>query len=399
VDFDDTPEEAAFRAAAREWLEENATAKGSPGDFSAGYFSGEIDPAEYVKRCRWWQGQLHDGGFAGIRWPVAFGGRGGKPIEEAIFQEEQAKWGVSVGAFAVALGMVGPTLMAHGRPDQQARYLPAMLRGDEVWCQLFSEPEAGSDLASLRTRAVRDGDEFVVDGQKVWTSGAQHSEWGILLARTDPNASPHRGLTYFVVDMTSPGIDIRPLRQMNGECHFNEVFLNGVRVPASNVVGDVDDGWSVAVTTLSNERVAIASGSGMSDPERLRMLARGLGMNGDALFRQRFVDVWTRNEIIRYLRLRSRTALSQGRRPGPEASIMKLAYSSYVKLLGTLAVATEGAYGQLQHPDAPLDGVFQQKFVNAVQASIGGGTDEIQRNIVGERVLGLPREPRQEVRQ
>jgi acyl-CoA dehydrogenase len=394
VDFEDTPAEAEFRAAARAWLSSHAVPRGHPDDFSAGFFSGGIDPAEYVRRCRRWQGQLHDGGWAGITWPREFGGRGGRPIEEAIFQEEQARFGVSVGAFAVALGMVGPTLMAHGTSEQKARWLAPMLRGDEVWCQLFSEPEAGSDLASLRTRAVPDGDEFVVDGQKVWTSGAQHSEWGILLARTDPDAPRHSGISYFVVDMRSPGIDVRPLRQLNGEAHFNEVFLSGVRVPAENLVGELHEGWKVAVTTLSNERVAIAGGSGMSDPERLRALAGELGVLADRSFRQRYAAVWTRNEILRYLRLRSRTALSQGRRPGPEASVLKLAYARFVKELSNLAVEIQGPAGTLVHPDAALDGVFQHKFFNAVQSSIGGGTDEIQRNIVGERVLGLPREPR-----
>ncbi len=394
MDFDDTPDEAAFRAAAREWLAANAVPKGSPDDFSAGHFAGDMSPEEYVKRCRWWQGQLFEGGWAGIAWPKPFGGRGGKPIEEAIFGEEQAKWGVSVGVFAVAFGMVAPTLMQHARDDQRARFLAPMLRGEELWCQLFSEPDAGSDLASLKTRAVRDGDEFVVNGQKVWTSNAQHSEWGILIARTDPDAPRHRGITYFVLDMSTPGVDIRPLRQMNGEAHFNEVFLNDVRIPVANVVGDVDDGWKVAVTTLSNERVAIAGGSGLSDPERLLQLARARGVTSDPLFRQRFAQIWSRSEVIRYLRLRSRTALSHGRRPGPEASIMKLAYARYVKQLGDLAIGVQGAYGQLDHPDAPADGVFQQKWINAVQSSIGGGTDEIQRNIVGERVLGLPREPR-----
>ncbi|MEY2423912.1 MAG: hypothetical protein QOI95_3979 [Acidimicrobiaceae bacterium] len=394
MDFDDTPEEAAFRTEARAWLSANAIPKGSPDDFSAGHFSGDIDGNEYTKRCRWWQGQLHDGGWAGISWPKVFGGRGGKPIEEAIFAEEQGKWGVSAGVFMVAHGMVAPTLMQHGSPEQQSRYLAPMLRGEELWCQLFSEPDAGSDLASLKTRADRDGDEYVVNGQKVWTSNAHASEWGILIARTDPDAPRHAGITFFVVDMATAGIDIRPLRQINGEAHFNEVFLNDVRVPAANVVGEVNDGWKVAVTTLSNERASIAGGSGISDPDRILALARTLGITAHPVFRQKFVSVWSRNEIIRYLRMRSRTALSQGRRPGPEASVMKLAYARYVKQLGNLAIEMQGPYGALEHPDAYADGVLQQKFINAVQASIGGGTDEIQRNIVGERVLGLPREPK-----
>jgi acyl-CoA dehydrogenase len=403
VDFEDSPEEADFRARARDWLAANAVTKGSPGDFSAGAFSGEIDPNEYVKRCRWWQGLLYESGWAGISWPKAFAGQGGKLIQEAIFAEEQGRYGVSTGVFAVAHGMVAPTLMQHGSSEQQQRYLGPMLRGEELWCQLFSEPEAGSDLASLTTRAVRDGDEFVVDGQKVWTSYAHASEWGILIARTggegsasdEPRSKPtkHQGITYFVVDMSTPGIDVRPLRQMNGEAHFNEVFLSGVRIPAANVIGEVDEGWKIAVTTLSNERVAISGGSGISDPDRLLQLARSLGRAEDAVFRQEFARAWTRNEIIRYLRLRTRTAMSQGRRAGPEGSVMKLAYARYVKHLSALAVGVQGPYGTLAYPDALGDGVFLQKFIGAVQSSIGGGTDEIQRNIVGERVLGLPREP------
>jgi len=394
MDFEDTPEEAAFRAEARAWLEANAIPKGSPDDFSTGHFSGEIDSDGYVKRCRWWQGQLHEAGWAGITWPRAFGGQGGRPVQEAVFAEEQAKWGVSVGVFAVAHGMVAPTLMQHGTPEQQQRWLGPMLRGEELWCQLFSEPEAGSDLASLRTRAVLDGDEWVVNGQKVWTSYAHNSEWGVLIARSGDGDTKHEGITYFAVDMRSPGIEVRPLRQLNGESHFNEVFLQDVRIPADQVIGEVGKGWKVAVTTLSNERMAIAGGSGMSDPERLRHLATSLGMNADPLFRQRFAAVHTRSEILRYLKLRTRTAMSRGERPGPEASIMKLFYAGFVKELADLAIGIQGPHGQVLHPDAVADGVFQQKFFNAVQASIGGGTDQIQRNILGERVLGLPREPR-----
>ena len=394
MDFDDSRDEAAFRARARAWLAAHAVVKGSPEDFSAGNFSGDIDPDAYVKRCRWWQGQLFEGGWAGLSWPAAFGGQGRPPIEEAIFAEEQGRYGVSTGVFAVAHGMVAPTLMQHATAEQQQRYLGPMLCGEELWCQLFSEPEAGSDLASLKTRAVRDGDEFVIDGQKVWTSYAHVSEWGILIARTNADAPRNKGITFFVVDMHTPGIEVRPLRQMNGEAHFNEVFLTGVRIPATNVIGSVDDGWKVAVTTLSNERVAISGGSGISDPERLLQLARSNGRVADPIFRQEFMRAWSRNEIIRYLRLRTRTAMSQGRKAGPEGSVMKLAYARYVKHLGKLAIDAQGPHGGLAYPDALNDGVFLQKFINAVQSSIGGGTDEIQRNIVSERVLGLPREPR-----
>ena len=279
MDFDDTPEEAAFRAEARAWLEANAIPKGSPEDFSAGHFAGDIDPGDYMKRCRWWQGQLHEAGWAGIAWPKAFGGRGGKSDRGGDLRRGAGQVG--------RLGRRVRRRHRHGRrrrscstarPSSRPAGSAPMLRGEEVWCQLFSEPEAGSDLASLQTQAARDGDEWVVDGQKVWTSNAQYAEWGVLIARTDPPASAaSRGITYFAVDMRSPGIDVRPLRQINGDAHFNEVFLDGVRIPADQVIGEVDEGWKVAVTTLSNERVAIAGGSGMSDPQRLRLLAEQLG--------------------------------------------------------------------------------------------------------------------------
>jgi alkylation response protein AidB-like acyl-CoA dehydrogenase len=283
--------------------------------------------------------------------------------------------------------------MQHGTPEQQQRWLDPMLRGEELWCQLFSEPEAGSDLASIRTKAELDGDEWVVNGQKVWTSNGDVADWAILIARSGTGETKHEGITFFCVRMDTPGIDVRPLRQLNGEAHFSEVFLNDVRIPADQVVGEVGKGWKVAVTTLSNERVAIAGGSGMSDPERLRLLAQQLGVRDDPLFRQRFATVHTRSEILRYLKMRTRTAMSRGERPGPEASIMKLFYASFVKDLSDLAVTIQGPMGQVLHPDAAADGVFQQKFFNAVQSSIGGGTDQIQRNIIGERVLGLPKEP------
>jgi alkylation response protein AidB-like acyl-CoA dehydrogenase len=393
VDFDDTPDEAEFRAEARAWLEANAAPKGGPDDWSAGYFTPGLEPSDYVKRCREWQAALYEGGYAGLAWPTMFGGQGRRPIHEAIFNQEQSRFGVSNGAFMVGLGMVAPTLMAHGRRDQQERYLEPMLRGDEVWCQLFSEPGAGSDLASLTTRAVRDGDEFVVTGQKVWTSGAHHSEWGILLARTDADAPRHAGITCFALDMAVPGIDVRPLRQINGEAHFNEVFLDEVRVPAANIIGDLDAGWAAAVTTLTNERVSIAGGSAAFDMSRLVNVARTEGRARDPIVRQDLARAHTRAEMLRFLRYRALTALSHGERPGPEGSVMKLSYARHVKAMTALALSIEGAGGMLDHPDAPHDAMWQYKFLNAVQSSIGGGTDEVQRNIVAERVLGLPKEP------
>ncbi|NLD77146.1 MAG: acyl-CoA dehydrogenase, partial [Acidimicrobiales bacterium] len=214
MDFDDTPEEAAFRAEAREWLVANAPAKGSPDDFSTGMLEGTMDPHQFMQRVKAWQALLVDEGWAGITWPKEYGGRGGKSMQASIWTQEASQFGVATTTFAVGIGMAGPTIMRHGTDEQKGRYLPPMLRGDEVWCQLFSEPDAGSDLANISTRAIRDGDEWVVSGQKVWTSGADESDWGILLARTDPDVPKHKGITYFLVSMKTPGFDIRPLKQM-----------------------------------------------------------------------------------------------------------------------------------------------------------------------------------------
>jgi acyl-CoA dehydrogenase len=395
LDFDDTPAEAELRAAARAWLEANATAKGSPEDFSAGMWSTAYSEDTYIERCRAWQRRLAEGGWAGLTWPVEYGGRGARPIEAVIFGQEQARFGVSNGVFAIAIGMVGPTLLAHATEAQKQRYLPAMLRGDEVWCQLFSEPEAGSDLANLGARAVQDGDEWVVSGQKVWTSSAHRAEWGILLARTHPERPKHRGITYFLLDMRTPGIDIRPLRQMTGDAHFSEVFLDEVRIPAANVVGEPGEGWRVAQTTLASERTAIAGGSGGADPPGLIALAQELGRAGEPLVRQAIVEAHLRGELLRYLRLRSQTALSRGTRPGPETSVMKLAYARFMQQMTAAAVDLQGPTAMLAGPDLlPRGGVWTTKFLHAPSLRIAGGSDQVQGNIIGERVLGLPAEAR-----
>jgi len=395
MDFDDTPEEAAFRAEARSWLEANARRKTGDADFARHYHAAVVDDdaeAAHVRRCREWQNALYRGGWAGITWPKQYGGRGASPIEAMIFSQEQAAFDVSTGVFSVGIGMAGPTIIAHGTEAQKDRWLDPLLRGDTIWCQLFSEPGAGSDLAGLSTRAVRDGDEWVVEGQKVWTSGAHYSDLGILLARTDPDAPKHRGITYFVVDMRTPGIEVRPLRQITGRAHFNEVFLTDVRVPHDNVVGDVNGGWAVALTTLANERTLIGGGGGMAFHDLVR-LARELGRAGGATARQGLVDAFIRFEVLKYLGYRVQTAASQGRTPGPESSVLKLAYSRHVAQTGDLALALQGAQGTLLE-SAPHHGFWQQQFLNQWGIRIGGGTDEVQRNVIGERVLGLPREPR-----
>jgi alkylation response protein AidB-like acyl-CoA dehydrogenase len=393
VDIDDTPEEAAFRAEARAWLDAHAIPKGHPDDFSLGLWTGAYDEGAYIARCQAWQRTLYDGGWAGITWPKEYGGRGGRPIDQVIFGQEQARYGVSNGAFMISIGMAGPTILAHGTEDQKDRFLPPMLRGDELWCQLFSEPGAGSDLAGLATRADRDGDEWVVTGQKVWTSSPDRARWGMLLARTDTGVPKHRGIGYFLLDMGTPGIDVRPLRQMTGEAHFSEVFLDGVRVPAANLLGGPGDGWRIAQTTLTSERSSIAGGTGAT-PEALIAFVARFGATADPRVRQRLVDAHIRYELLRFLRYRSQTALSQGRRPGAEASVMKLAYARYMQALSTAAIDAQGAHGLLGGADVADDGMWLRRFLHSPSLRIAGGSDQVQANIMGERALGLPAEPR-----
>jgi len=402
VPEDGAPEDPddAFRARARAFLEAHARRR-RPGDddFARFRFLGDPNPeadAEHVRRGKAWQRTLFEGGWAGIAWPKEYGGLGGTPAQARIFAREQARFDVDVGVFAVGVGMVGPTLIAHGTEAQKQRYLPALLRGDEVWCQLFSEPGAGSDLAGLRTRAVRDGDEWVVNGQKVWSSGAHHSELAILLARTDPDAPKHQGITYYVLDMRSPGIEVRPLRQINGVAHFNEVFLTDVRIPQENVVGDVNGGWAVAQTTLGAERTLIGSGGAVGFRDLAR-LAREQDRTGDPRLRQRLAEAYIRFEILKYLGQRAQAA-RRNAAVGAEASVLKLAVSRHVSLNGDLALALEGATGMLLHDDAPYGGFWQQQFLNQWGTRIGGGTEQVQRNVIGERVLGLPPEPRPDKR-
>jgi alkylation response protein AidB-like acyl-CoA dehydrogenase len=396
VDFDESPEEAAFRAEARAWLEDHAPKKGSPDDFSRGYGAASHEAElDYVAKCKAWQHTLLEGGWAGITWPKEYGGRGGTSMQASIFAQEQARYGVSSGLFSVGIGMTGPTLIVHGTEAQKERYLPKLLSGEEVWCQLFSEPGAGSDLAGLRTRAVRDGDEFVVNGQKVWNSGAHVSDFGILLARTNWDVPKHQGITYFVVDMRTPGIEVRPLRQITGAAHFNEVFLTDVRIPKENVVGVVDAGWGVANTTLANERTLIGgSREGRETLPRLMALAREHGLDADPGTRQELARAFTRNEVLRYLGLRVQTAVSQGKQPGPEASIMKVLIGQHLWESSNVGLAMEGAAAMLQGEAAPDDAFWQMELLGHWATRIGGGTDQIQRNVIGERVLGLPREPR-----
>jgi acyl-CoA dehydrogenase len=285
--------------------------------------------------------------------------------------------------------MGGPTLIGHATPEQQQRWLPPLRRGEEIWCQLFSEPDAGSDLASLRTAAVEDGDEWVVNGQKVWSSGAHYADFGMLLARTDPTASKHAGITWFALDMTTPGITVRPLRQMNGGAHFNEVFLEDVRIPKANVIGEVNQGWMVAATTLINERLMAGDLLGQDDMVAgIIDLARERGRAADPLVRDGLARISIQARTLGYLNYRMLTAISQTGMPGPEASVAKLATAKLFADASDLALRLLGPAG------AAGDSPWQAARLEAPALRIGGGTDEVLKNVIGERILGLPREPK-----
>lgn len=380
----DSPEEAEFRSTAYSWLSAHAPARER---VQASSFD---DLAAHVAACRVWQATLYEHGWAGITWPLIHGGRGGSAIESSIFNEEQARFAVSTGAFAISSGMVAPTLFAHGTPEQQEMFLAPMLRGEHVWCQLFSEPAAGSDLACLGTRAERDGDEWIINGQKVWTSLGQFADYAILLARTDPAVPKHRGITYFLLDMRTPGIEVRPLQQMTGASHFNEVFLTDVRVPNRNVVGEVGNGWKVAQTTLTSERAFIGGGNSSWNVDALIELARRKRALTDDPIRQALAHAYSRAATLTYLGYRLRTAIALGRVPGAEMFIMKLAYARHWAKTTETAMHVLGAEGMLSDHD---DSNWNQYFLTQYAIRLGGGTNEVQANIIAELGLGLPREP------
>ena len=399
----DTPEQTEFRRSVRRFLEANAKprrARDEEGD-GGGLFD-ELDAGDErarVAEAQAFQAKLFDAGLAGITWPKEYGGAGLSNRELEIFNEEAGGFELPTGIFMIGHGMCGPTLLTLGSEEQKQRYIPPMLRGDEIWCQLFSEPGAGSDVASLQTRATRDGDEWIANGQKVWTSGAHYSRRGMLIARTNPDAPKHRGITMFVVDMDSPGIEVRPLRQITGGANFNEVFFTDARIPHDRVVGAVDEGWRAAITMLMNERmVGVAGqggggGMGGAGMGSLIRLARERGLDGDPVIRQRIAEVWIRTQIMRYTGMRLRDAVKTGREPGPEGSIAKLAGAQLGKDRAELALEIAGA-GGIAWPAGEAGGDrWAMAVVGAPAGAIAGGTDQIQRNIIGERVLGLPKEP------
>jgi alkylation response protein AidB-like acyl-CoA dehydrogenase len=353
------------------------------------------DDGAMVVAAQRWQRILADGGWAGLTWPKQYGGRDLTPIQFFIFGEELADYDVPPNIFGIGQGMIGPTIIAHGTEEQKQRYLEPMLSGEQIWCQLWSEPNAGSDVASLQTRAIRDDDGWVINGQKVWTSGAHYSDMGLIIARTDPDVPKHRGITCFIVDMHSPGIDPRPLRQMTGGANFNEVFLTDVRIPDANRVGDINDGWRVALTVLMNERMSVAGNlnvGALVDP--LIDLVRADARNANnSHVRQVLADTFIRAKLLTLTGYRAMTKIAKGTIPGPEGSIAKLVWADLMTDVGERGMELIGLRAAITDHRAPDDGLWSKTHLFAPGIHLGGGTDEVMRNIIGERVLGLPKEP------
>jgi alkylation response protein AidB-like acyl-CoA dehydrogenase len=376
MDLTFSPSERRFRDELRAWLEENHPGESPPGDDAA------------FDHRRNWQRKLFDAGYAGFAWPREYGGRGATVVEQAIFGEEMARARAPQPVNLLGLVMGGPVVIHHGTEEQKQRWLRPILTGDEIWCQGFSEPEAGSDLASLKTRAVKSNGEWLVTGQKVWTTYAHRAKWCMLVARTDPDAQKHQGLTYFIMDMEQDAVQVRPLHQITGEPEFNELFMEEARIPDENVVGGVGNGWGVAITTLMNERAGLgaASAAGVRIAlAQLRELALERGLADDPAVRQKIGQLTIEVEL---LRLNAWRGLTRGMKlgvPGPEGSLPKWQWSEIAQALTELAIDVLGEDG------AALDSPWAYRFLRARANSIEGGTTEILKNIVAERVLGLPK--------
>ncbi len=398
MDFEDSPEEAKFRAEVRGWLSANAKPRTKR---DAADMMEENGAAGQMAASRAWQKKKAEVGYARITWPKGMGGIGGTPMQSIIFGQEESKFDVANGGpFAIGLGMCIPTLMTYGNDDAKKRYVWPAVQGDEIWCQLFSEPAGGSDVAGLRTKAEKNGDTWTINGSKIWTTGAQFSDYGILLTRTDANVPKHKGLTMFYLSMKSPGVEIRPIKQASGGSGFNQIFFTDVKIPDSQRLGEVGQGWQVALTTLMHERLAVGGGQGGGlDVPQLMQLARTLELEDgpaikNAAVRERIADWYVKSAGLRYTTMRTMTALSRGQQPGPEASIAKVVVASKLQDLSAFAMELEGEAGVLQGEDAPMHGMFQGGWLSSPGLRIAGGTDEILRNIIAERVLGLPQDVR-----
>jgi len=386
MDFSDTPEEAAYREKAAAWLKANA-----PPGVPRYERIGGAD----LERAREFQRKKAAAGYAQITWPKEWGGPGGTPIQSVIFGQEEAKYAVNSAYFGIGLGMCIPTVIAFSDEETKKRFVGPALRGEEIWCQLFSEPSGGSDVAAARTRAVRDGDDWVINGQKIWSSGAHYCDYGILLVRTNMEAPKHKGMTMFWIDMKSPGVEVRPIHQMSGASGFNEVFFTDLRIPDSQRLGAGDDGWKVSLVTLMNERLSIGAGSA-ADYSAFMDLARQVDLDGQPALkhpalREKIADWYVQTEGLRHTRMRTITALSKGATPGPENSIAKIISAVQAQDMGSEAVDMLDQFGIISDPGLALQqGLFEAQWLSGPGSRIAGGTDEILRNIIAERVLGLP---------
>lgn len=396
MDFNDSPEEAAFRAEVRRFLDSHASRR-KPGAVMqrTRYQEG----AEALRQGKEWQAKKADAGYVGITWDPRWGGRGGTPIQQVIYNQEEAAYNLPRGFFEIGLGMCIPTMIAYASPEQLERHVRPAMRGEEIWCQLFSEPSAGSDVAGLRTRAERDGSDWIINGQKIWTSGAHYSDFGILLTRTDPSVTKHAGLTMFFLDMRSPGVEVRRIKQIAGSSNFNEVFFTDVRIPDSQRLGPVGGGWKVSLTTLMNERLAVGDAPGPDSEDLLRLASRleidGVPAIRNPAVREKLADWYVQDAGQKYTRFRTMTALSRGQTPGPEASINKIVSASKLQDIASYGIDLLGMSGAVMDPElAPMQAWFQQALLYAPGSRIAGGTDEILRNIIAERVLSLPSDVR-----
>jgi alkylation response protein AidB-like acyl-CoA dehydrogenase len=390
MDFKDTPEEAKFRKTCRDWLEKNAKLK-------TGVEKNEFGNDDFLQVAKDWQKKKYDAGWAMLHWPKEYGGIGASAIERIIWAEEESKFNVPRGIFEIGLGMAGPVMMEYASEEQKARYLPAMAEGKEIWCQLFSEPSAGSDVAGLRSKAVKDGDNWIINGQKVWTSGAHFSDYGILVVRHDPNLEKHKGMTFFFVDMKSPGIEVKPIKQITGGSSFNEVYFTDVVIPDSQRLGEIGDGWKVAITTLMNERLAVgdANGADVEDAFRWAKTQDDLGepLINNKSVRASIADWYCEANGLKNTKLRTMSALSRGETPGPEASITKIVSANKLQSIGNFGMDSLDMSGMLKTNNPEIQS-FQNAWLGAPGLRIAGGTDEILKNIIAERVLGLPQDAR-----
>jgi alkylation response protein AidB-like acyl-CoA dehydrogenase len=395
MNFDDTPEEARFRAQARAWIDANAPKQFETELAKASLGRIKLQKHDIVEVAKDWQKKKSDAGWVCLHWPKEYGGRAATAVERVIWQQEEGVYFKLTTPFQIGEGMCGPTLMAYGSEADKRRYLPRIASGEEIWCQLFSEPSAGSDVAGLRTRAERDGDHWIINGQKIWTSGAHYSDYGILITRTDPTVPKHKGLTMFYIDMKSPGVEVRPIKQANGMQEFNEVFFTDLRVPDSQRLGAVGDGWNVSLTTLMNERMSIGARLATGFAELFDfccnlMTEDGLAID-DRATRSRLANWAVKSSGLKYTSMRAISALSKGERPGPENSIGKLVSGTMLQDIAAYAMDLQGANGMLNDPEtAEAAGQFQAMLMSSPSTRIAGGTDEILRNIIAERVLGLP---------